>query len=816
MNFGDILARFGSTEARADGSYLAHCPAHNDSDPSLVIWRGENLQVRISCRAGCDSNDVRKAVNLAWSDFYNADGDGETVPTERPAVVATGRIAALASYMERRTAQLRSLASETAIAAADYAETRFGLDPDLAADLGIGVDADEPDPFTFRSRAFTNFPRLTVPLFSFAGMPHGLQGRDISGSCPGRWVSLSNPKGERWGSYGVFRGQGGYGVAIVTEGPGDGLTAVSVGYDVVMVRGAALAGSPELLAELAEGLRGTQVIAAGDNDDAGARFNRQLAEGLRQFGVDVYELRIPDHGPKTDLTKWREASPETFASALHAAVKAARMSAAAQVAKRDEAMTERTGADTVSSADGLEAAKVLGALMDRYGESDAMNAHALVAWTEGRIKYAKGLGFYVWNGRTWEQSEVKVRQEVHRMGAALVLAGKLQESRGFTMTTRIDALLTELRSVPNVHVTVDDFDARTDVLNFRNGTVDLRSGTIRPHDPADMMTQCLAIDYKPQAQCPRWESFLAEIFPNHPDLPDYMQRLTGYGITGNTDEQCFAVLWGKGANGKSVFTETLTTIFRNVTTTTPFATFEDKASGGIPNDLAALRGARLVMASEGESGRLMSEAVLKRITGKDKVTARFLRQEFFTFSPTFLIMLATNHKPKFRSQDEGLWRRVKLIPFQRWFAPSERDYDLDRKLMAEAEGIAAWAVRGAVAWFAGGLQDPRVISEETREYRETSDALAGFFPGVLEPTSDDTPMSGADAYNAYQAWCDEEGLTSKDVWSRKAFYEAMTERGVNKRKGRLTDYQGIILEGVRLAAGTAGVDGPGIFAAAAN
>jgi putative DNA primase/helicase len=723
--------------------------------------------------------------------------------------VGIAHIAALASYVDRRADEMRRLNTEPAISAATYAEDRFGIDPEAAHELSLGVDAGERDPFKYRGRAFTAYPRLTVPLFDFNGTPRGLQGRDLSGQCPGRWVSLSNPQGERWAPYGVFRGQGGYGVTLITEGPGDALSAVSVGYDAVAVRGAALAGSPELIEELAAGLKGSQVIACGDADAAGQGFSLRLAEGLSAHGVTVYTLALP--AGVSDLSEWRERAPQNFASALHTAVKAARTSDVSQVAKRDEALNERTGASVVTSDQGDDAAKVLAGLVARYGESDAMNAHALVAWTDGRIKFAAGLGFYTWNGRVWEKSEVKVRQEVHRMGAALVLAGKLPESRGFTMTTRIDALLTELRSVPSVHVGAEDFDAQRHLLNFRNGTVDLRTGVMGPHDKADMLTYCLDLDYRPDATCGRWEEFLREIFPNHPELPDYMQRLTGYGITGNTDEQCFAVLWGKGANGKSVFTETLTSVFQRVTTTTPFATFEEKQSGGIPNDLAALRGARLVMASEGESGKQMSEAVLKRITGKDKVTARFLRQEFFTFSPTFLILLATNHKPRFKGQDEGLWRRVKLIPFQRWFAPHERDYDLDRKLMAEAEGIAAWAVRGAVEWYRGGLRDPKLIGDETREYRETSDQLAGFFPGVLELTNDDTPMSGAEAYNAYQAWCEEEGLTSKDVWSRKAFYEAMSERGVSKRKGRLTGYQGIILEGVRLASPVA-VAGPGIFA----
>jgi putative DNA primase/helicase len=576
-----------------------------------------------------------------------------------------------------------------------------------------------------------------------------------------------------------------------------------------MVRGASLVASPELLEEIANGVRGTQVIACGDNDPAGQAFNRKLAEGLKPFGVDVYALSIPDSGRKSDLTDWRKLEPVEFAAQLHSAVKTARPVKDAHEARREavtEELSEATGADIVSRDQGAEAGRILASLIERYGDSDAMNAHALVAWTDGRIKFAPGLGFYTWNGRTWERSEVKVRQEIHRMGAALVMAGKLAESKGFTMTTRIDALMTELRSVPSVYVAPQDFDNRPDLLSFRNGTVELRTGRLRPHAKEDMLTYCLAIEFDPAARCPRWEGFLTEIFPENADLVPYMQRLIGYGITGYTDEQCFAVLWGKGANGKSVLTDTLSTVFGTITKTTPFATFEEKQGGGIPNDIAALRGARFVMASEGESGRPMSEAVLKRVTGKDMVSARFLRQEFFEFKPSFLLMLATNHKPKFRGQDDGLWRRVKMIPFKRFFAPHERDHDLDKKLIAEAQGIAAWAVRGAGLWFAEGLSDPETISKATTEYKETSDTLAGFFPGVLV-AEDGARLDGAEAYNSYRDWCEAEGLPSKEVWSRRAFYSAMEERGIQ----RVRVSKGMALTGVRLNS-VAVKTGPGIFA----
>ena len=797
----------------ADGGYLARCPGHDDSSPSLRIWRGEDLKVRLTCRAGCDTKDVIKAVDLSWEALFNAEGEGSTVAKEPPSLVSRpSLLASLARYVDDTAEGLADPEDDTAAKARTYLAVRFGVDQDLASDLELGVDDGQAAPyFTARSAAYRAFPRLTVPLMNFEGNPHGLQGRDLSGDCPGRWVSLKNPKGERWGQYGVFRGQGGYGVTIVSEGPGDGLTVAAVGYDAVCIRGAALTASPELLKELAHGLQGQLVIVAGDGDKAGQRFNRALAEGLGAHGIQVRSLALP--GGAGDVTAWRESDPQGFPFALHKGVKEAGPVPPADGPGDEPSASvavERTGTVTVSSDQGVEALELLKALTNRYGASDTLNAHALVAWTDGRIKFAPGLGFYVWNGQVWERSEVKVRQEIHRMGAALMLSGSEEgrkASKGFTMRTNIDNLMVELRSVPSVHVDAAEFDSKPDLLSFRNGTVELRTGTLRPHAKEDLLTYCLTIDYDPDAKCGRWESFLAEIFPENPDLVPYVQRLVGYGITGYTDEQCFCVLWGKGANGKSVLTDTLTDVFGAISKTTPFSTFEEKPSGGIPNDIAALRGSRLVMASEGDSGKAMSEAILKRASGKDKMTARFMRQEFFTFTPTFLIMLATNHKPKFRGQDEGLWRRVKMIPFKRWFAPHERDYTLDKKLQAEAEGIAAWAVRGAVEWLANGLQDPESITAASKEYRETSDALAGFLPGVMVKDDSAPPLNGTEAFNAYLDWCEAENLPARERWTRRTFYDAMEERGITRKKTA----KGIALVGVAMAHAPVAVAGPGIF-----
>jgi putative DNA primase/helicase len=808
--FKDVLARFGQAEEQSDGGYLALCPAHKDSRPSLRIWRGDDNKVRITCRSGCKPDEVVKAANLTWADMFNATGEGLTVTKEKPALVGTAQTAALAMYVDDTSGLLQSLEADYGIVQArTYLHDRFGVSAELARELELGYSG--PFKFPFASRAFTSFPRVTVPFKNFRGIVHALQGRDLSGKCPGRWVGLTNPEGARWGQYGVFRGQGGYGVTLITEGPGDALTAAAVGYDAVAIRGAALAGTPELVEELARGLEGSQVIVAGDNDTAGMGFTKRLSAGLSKHGITVYMLQIPTDG--WDLTDWRKDSPEGFPAALHKAVKRAEPYSETKGLLVDAA----TGALVPDATTATRAVELITEFSERYGTSDVLSAHALVAFTGGTIKYAKGLGFYVWDGKVWHQSETKVRQLIHFMGASLSVAASTIPDAGehtkkiashFMNTRSIDALIRELKAVPAVQVSADEFDARPELLSFSNGTVDLRTGELRAHNKADMLTASLPIEFDPDAKAPRFEAFLSEIMPGLPDMPAYLRRLCGYGISGSTSEQCFAVLHGSGANGKSVLTDTLTEVFGQITTTTAFSTFEDKGSGGIPNDIAALRGARLVMASEGDSGRPMSEAVLKRVTGKDKVTARFMRQEFFTFAPTFLIMLATNHKPNFKGQDEGLWRRVKMIPFNRYFAPDERDYDLSEKLLAESAGIVAWAVRGAVEWFANGLQDPAAVKNATKEFRETADGLQGFMPGVLEATgNEDDRILGNEAFSMYLDWCEAENLPQKERWRRTTFYRAMEERKVTRRKTA----QGITLFGVRPMHHDDAPAGPGIF-----
>lgn len=792
LTLSTFLERFPEVVEERDG-YVVPCPAHADGRPSLRVALDESAhKLLLHCRAGCDKDAVLEALGLSWGDLDGVTAGGTVATTHRTEeAVGVAEVAALRAYLLKAEAALQAApeAAPGATAPTAYLVDRFGVDLELAAQLGLGYDAGGTD-WEYLSAAYRKVPRLVVPFRGFDGVARGMQARALKRHKV-RWCGLSNPaSGASWAKLAVFDLGTGLDAIVLTEGPGDALTAVGAGYDAVAVRGAALAGA--VSEDLVVGLRGRRVYVAGDNDAAGASFASVTAEALRGAGLDVRLLTVPSE--HNDLTDWRAADPEAFPAALGRAIKG---TAPAPV---------RLPTPETAEADDL---------------TDLGNAKRLHAHLDGLVRYSAETGFYLYEAGRWKLDKLdEIRARAHEVTD--VMAEQAEELEGQrnadeqkagkalrswakrTRSTRaLDSMVRELSALQGVPVDIERMDASHHLLAFRNGVVDLRTGELLPHDPRLLITKRLDIDYTPDARAPRFLQFLEEIFPAVPGMPEYLQRLVGYGITGETSEQCFAVLWGQGANGKSVLTDTLTHVFRPITVTTPFSTFEERSSGGIPNDLAALKGARLVMASEGTQGKAMNEAVIKRLTGRDLISARFMRREFFEFRPTFLIMLATNHRPTFKGQDEGLWRRVKLLPFARYFKPEERDHFLGDKLAAEAEGIAAWAVAGAVAWYRSGLQDPPVVRDATAEFRGTSDQLDGYYPGILVD-AEGAVCPGADAYHAYMEWADAEGLADRERWTRRTFYAALEERGIRRAKRNV----GQVLLDVALASVTTSQDSP--------
>lgn len=765
MQFDEFLGRFSDVRAEGDG-YLATCPGHSDSKPSLRIAAGHSA-VLVRCRARCSTPDVLRAVGLTMSDLAGIDLNTVTRRARSTSEPASD------SDVEALEGDLAVFAAELDEEVREYARSRFGLDDEAVDRLGLGRRDDR------------HGLRLVVPLRDRSGKARGYQARALDKTAAIRWLGPKSPQGASWAKIGLFEGSSGWGEVVVTEGPGDALTAVGAGYDAVAVCGAALVGNPAIVDAIVELLAGRVAVIAGDGDDAGRQFAETLERGLLDRSVQAKSIPLADG---EDLTSWRGRVGPNFGDELVAAIRSARFSSRAQLATalRDE--TEFPLTD-------LGNARFVRKSIRAQGSD---------------VRFSPEAGFFLLDGGVWRSDRLdKIRGFAHEAAEltseiagwkrdagdpdarAWIMWGKFSESsRG------LDSALRELQALASVATDIADFDKNPDLLGVRNGLVDLRTGELLPENPAALVTRRIDVDYRPDAACPRWERFMVEVFPDQPEMPAYIRRLVGYGVTGHVTEQCFAVLWGSGANGKSVFTDTLATVFREVTVTTPFATFEEKPSGGIPNDLAALKGARLVFASEGEHGKPMAEALLKRVTGRDLISARFMRREFFEFRPSFLLMLATNAKPNFRGQDEGLWRRVKLIPFTRYFAPNERDHRLGDDLAAEAEGILAWAVRGAVEWRAQGLSDPDAIRDATAEYRKTSDSLYGFLPGEYLADPKARPIPALDLFGKFQEYADENNLTELRRWSSRAFYRAVEERGFVRRRGTGGT---MLFEGIRKA-----------------
>jgi len=322
-------------------------------------------------------------------------------------------------------------------------------------------------------------------------------------------------------------------------------------------------------------------------------------------------------------------------------------------------------------------------------------------------------------------------------------------------------------------------------------TVDLKTGQQYAPRPEDYCTKAAPV--APGGDCPLWHAFLDRITDRDTDLQAYLARVVGYWLTGHTYEHALFFLYGTGANGKSVFIETVQGTMGGYAVTAPVETFMAARGERHPTELAALRGARLVVAPETESGRHWNESRIKQLTGGDTIAARFIRQNFFTFRPTFKICIVGNHRPALRTVDEAIRRRFHLIPFNVTIPPAERDPKLAEKLKAEWGGILAWAVQGCLEWRKDGLNPPKVVRDATDDYLQAEDSFAAWLEECTEQALDWTFETSADLFKSWKAWAERAG---EHVGSRKRFADALQSRGFPTKKGA-GGVRGF--EGIRLA-----------------
>ncbi len=419
-----------------------------------------------------------------------------------------------------------------------------------------------------------------------------------------------------------------------------------------------------------------------------------------------------------------------------------------------------------------------------HPRSDSGNAELFAIFYRDTVRFDHKQGrWLLWDNDRWtEDKQEKVRglmKQAARQRHELVfdLSDSEERTRQIKWALQsesryaIDAALELAKSEPNVSDDGERWDGNPMLFGFANGIVDLAAGQFRTATQGDLITKFSPVVFDANAECPRFQRFLEEIFDNDEERIHYIQKAVGYTLTGSVEEHCLFACYGSGRNGKSTLLEVLMYIMGDYGVDLPFSTLETTHQIG---EGANLPGARFAKAVEIREGRRLDEARVKSWTGGDTISVRPLYRNTFSFQPTHKLWLAFNHKPIVADNSPAIWNRIHLIPFERKFAKHEADKKLLATLKAEAPGILNWAIQGCLAWQSEGLQVPTAVEQATREYEQESDPIGPFLAECCEQNPE-FQLPKSELWKTYLAWCPE-------PVSQKAFVERMRSRGFGERR----------------------------------
>jgi putative DNA primase/helicase len=419
--------------------------------------------------------------------------------------------------------------------------------------------------------------------------------------------------------------------------------------------------------------------------------------------------------------------------------------------------------------------------------SDIGNAQRLAMRHGDDLRYSPQLGeWLVWDGKRWAvdrtfEVERRAKETVlamFRVATATTDEDKRKKFVAFAMRSlgepKVRAMIKLARSEPGIAVSAAQLDADPWLLNVSNGTLDLKTGVLRPHRRTDLLTKLAPVEYDAEAHSDVWERFLDQLTGGDRELRDYLQRSVGYSLTGATSEEVMFLVLGPGGSGKSTLVEAIKATFGDYVRTSDFETFLKRSASGAPrNDIARLNGARLVIACEVDEGKALAEGVVKTLTGSDTVTARYLYKEAFEFKPKFKLWLVANHAPEVSAFDSGMWRRIRQIPCRHALADDEQD----PKVAGPA--ILKWAVDGCLAWQKEGrLRVPKAIVDATACYRADMDPLKDFIEEHCE-LAEGRSWASAQLFEAYREWADRNRIRPQ---SQKKLAEALRAYGCTSGK----------------------------------
>lgn len=429
-------------------------------------------------------------------------------------------------------------------------------------------------------------------------------------------------------------------------------------------------------------------------------------------------------------------------------------------------------------------------------------AYRLAEAYRDRMLHVYGLGWLHWADTRWVEDRTGYARRAVLDVLSVALAESINDKPLRDAVARcesaggIDGVLLIASALVEFAATADDLDADPHLLNCANGTLDLRDRTLRPHNPADMLTKIATGAYLPGTRSPAWESFLERVLPDR-DERDYLQRVYGQAVYGRVREHLFPTLIGTGANGKGTCYSAAVNAMGDYGTVINPAILMDRGRDGIGGpELMQLRGARLVVGSETSVGGSLDEAVMKRLTGGDKLTARNLYQPPITWDPSHQIVYVTNALPKVRGNDPAAWRRIRVVPFEVVIPQEERDPELTETLELHADAILTWIVDGYFDYLDnGGMREPASVVHATSEYQAESDAVARFIAERCETH----PSTAARTRLLFGAWQDWQLATGEARITEKAFGAELDRLGYPGHRTAA----GMLRDGISLSPETA-------------
>lgn len=428
-------------------------------------------------------------------------------------------------------------------------------------------------------------------------------------------------------------------------------------------------------------------------------------------------------------------------------------------------------------------------------ETDVGNARRLAREYGRDLRFTKSHGWLCFDGKRWRRDLTGQAKEWAKATIASMYreAADLPEAErkslvGWALKSearpRVEAMLSLAESEPAIAALATAFDQDRLLLNVENGTIDLTTGALRPHDRTELITRLAPVDYDPRARAPQFFGFLEAVLGGDRRLMRFVQRIAGYSLTGLVNEQCLFFLYGIGANGKSTLLNLLLALLGDYAGPAAPGLLLERQGEQHPTQIADLYGRRLVVVTEIGEGKRLAEELVKQITGGDRLKGRYMNRDFFDFEPEFKLWLAANHRPLIRGTDHAIWRRIPIVPFEAVFAdqpgPGEqqKDPELAERLRGELPGILAWAVRGGLAWQRVGLKRPDKVEHATAAYRAEMDNVGDFLLDCcqLDPTF---RARAGDLYEAYRQWAERNG---EAPMRQIAFGQRLQERGFTQER----------------------------------